>query len=58
MIQALTAKEIIDAYNDGCGIDYNPNHIVQMLNDLINTVFVTEGKDKRKIGQAAGSVVA
>jgi hypothetical protein len=43
---AQTPKEIIDAYNDGCGIDYNPNHVIQMLNDVIDDVFVTEGRPK------------
>jgi hypothetical protein len=31
-------------YKDGCGIDYNPNHVIQMLNNLIDDIFVTEGK--------------
>ena len=28
MLQAKTAKEIINIYNDGCGIDYNHNRII------------------------------
>lgn len=35
---------MIRIYKDGCGIDYNPNHIIQMLNNVIDDIFVTEGK--------------
>ena len=55
MENALTAKEIIDAYKDGSGIDYNPNQIIGKLNDLIDDIFVTEGKQKDS--KAANSAV-
>lgn len=42
ILQAKTAKEIISIYNDGCGIDYNHNRIIQMLHQVIESVFVTE----------------
>jgi hypothetical protein len=42
ILQAKTAREIITIYNDGCGIDYNHNRIIQMLHQVIESVFVTE----------------
>jgi len=28
ILQAQSAKEVIDCYNDGCSLDYNPNHVI------------------------------
>lgn len=40
ILNAKTPKEIIAAYNNGCGIDYNPNEIMRLLNQLIDETFL------------------
>lgn len=54
IVSALSAQEIIDVYNDGCAINYNPNSIITMLNELIDDVFVTAGKNKEPIPSQDG----
>jgi len=44
ILNAKTGKEIIEVYNEGCGINYNPNTVIEMLNSLIDDIFVLEGK--------------
>lgn len=39
---------MILAYNDGAGINYNPNTIIDMLDSIVDDIFVTEGKSKEK----------
>jgi len=42
---AQTPKEVFTAYYDGCGVEYNPNHVVESIYDLIDEVFI-EGQSK------------
>mmetsp|Transcript_5079 Transcript_5079/g.7685 ORF Transcript_5079/g.7685 Transcript_5079/m.7685 type:complete len:214 (+) Transcript_5079:4140-4781(+) len=41
--KARTPEEIIQIYNEGKGIDYNPNTVIAMLKDLIDDIFVLDG---------------
>jgi hypothetical protein len=41
---AKSAREVIEIYNEGCGIEYNPNKIISDLTALIDDIFVMEGR--------------
>lgn len=43
---AQTIEEVFIAYKDGCGINYNPNHVIQEIYELIDEVFITQGQRK------------
>jgi len=47
-LAARTVNEVLDAYNDGSSINYNPNTIIEMLDSIIDDVFVTEGRSENK----------
>jgi len=44
IVAARTAQEVIDAYKDGSSLEYNPNTVIEMLDSIIDDIFVTEGK--------------
>lgn len=41
ILRAQTAKEAMDAYSEGCGLSYNPNEVIDKLEQLIEEIFVT-----------------
>ena len=52
ILNARNPKEIIAAYNNGCAIDYNPNEIIRLLNQLIDETFLTDSQQKPEAVQA------
>ena len=48
ILAAHSCQEVMDAYYDGCAINYNPNKVIEMLNTIIDDLFVTENKQSEK----------
>ena len=45
ILEAKSVQQVIEIYNNGCSITYNPDWIVNDLKNLIKEIFVTESVD-------------